>query len=80
MRSGLASCFQPCFAPLPMEAGDRKDRDAQQKEISATNHTGGPRAYRQDNRVGDQIAGEHPGSLTGAGAEVAGNMGQRDVC
>jgi hypothetical protein len=38
------------------EAGYGKDGDARQEKVSAANYTGSPRADRQNDRIGDQIA------------------------
>ena len=51
------------------ETGDGKDGNAEDEEVAAAHDAGGPAAEGQDNGVGDQVAGEDPGSLIGAGAE-----------
>ena len=50
------------------------------KKFLAADDTRCPGANRQNDRVRDQIAREDPGSLTGAGTEIAGNVRKGHVC
>ena len=61
------------------KAGDGKDDNAEQKEVAPSHDAGGPGADGQHDGVGDQIAGQHPGALVGACAQVAGNVRQGHV-
>ena len=69
-----------CRRDTAKKACSGEDGDAKQKEILAADDTRRPCANRQNDRVGDEIAGENPGSLTGAGTEVAGNVRKGDIC
>jgi hypothetical protein len=57
-----------------------EDGNTKQKEILAADNARCPCTDREDDGVRDQIAGENPCSLTGAGAEIAGNVRQRNIC
>jgi len=58
--------------------GDGEDGDADEQEALAAEAAGEPVGGGQDNGVGDQVAGEHPGSLGVRGGERAGDVGQGD--
>ena len=60
------------------EAGGGEDGDAGHQEALAAEAEGEPVAGRQDDGVGDEVAGEDPGGLVGGGGERAGDVGQRD--
>ena len=47
------------------EAGDGKNHNAEQKEITASHHAGSPCADGQYDGVRDQVAGQHPCALVG---------------
>ena len=61
------------------KTGHREDDDAEDEEVAPAHEAGGPSAQRQHDGVRDQVAGEHPGALVGAGAEAAGDVGQGHV-
>ncbi len=61
------------------KAGDGEDRDAEDEEVAAAHQARGPAAERKHDGVRDQVAGEHPGGLIGAGAERAADVRQRHV-
>ncbi len=61
------------------ETGNGEDGDAEDEEVAPAHQARRPSAERQHDGVGDQIAGQHPRALIGAGAEAAGDMRQRDV-
>ena len=61
------------------EAGDGEDDDAEDEEVAASEDTGGPSTERENDGIGDKVAGENPGALIGAGAKRTGDVGQRDV-
>ena len=56
-----------------------EQRDAHHVVALAPEHAAEPRAHRQDDRVGDQVAGQYPGAFVVAGAETARDVRQRDV-
>ena len=60
------------------EAGQGEDGDAGHEEALAAELEGAPVACGQDDGVGDQIAGEHPGCLVGGGGEGAGDVREGD--
>ena len=58
---------------------DGEERDANHVVAFAPEAAAEPRGERQDDGVGDEIAGEHPGAFVGADGEAAGDMRKRDV-
>ena len=59
------------------ERRDGEDDDAGEQEALAAEAAGEPVGGGQDDGVGDQVAGEHPGGLGVGGGERAGDVGQR---
>ena len=55
---------------------DGEDYDAGKKETLSSEPKGEPAAGGKHNRVGDQVAGEHPGGFIGSCREAAGNVRQ----
>ena len=53
---------------------DREHRDRDEVEVLAADDRGDPAADGEDDRVGDEIAGEHPGALVLRGGEAAGDV------
>jgi hypothetical protein len=45
----------------------------------APERRGQPSGHWQDDRVGHEVGGEHPGGFVGAGREVAGDVRQRNI-
>ena len=65
-------------SPQSSEAiGEQTDR--QHVKALPANHFRKPAADRQDDRIGDEIAGQDPGGLIHAGSERSGDMQQRDI-
>ena len=60
------------------ERGDGEDDDADEQEALAAEAAGEPVGGGQDDGVGDEVAGEHPGGFGVGGRERAGDVGQRD--
>ena len=60
------------------EAGDGEDGDTAHEEALAAKLEGAPVAGGEDDGVGDQVAGEHPGCLVGGGGERTGDVGESD--
>ena len=60
------------------EAGRGEDGHAGHEEALAAELEREPVAGGQDDGVGDQVAGEHPGGLVGGGGERAGDVGKGD--
>ena len=59
------------------EGGDGEDDDADEQEALASPAAGEPVGSGQDDGVGHQVAGQHPGGFGVGGGEAAGNVGQR---
>ncbi len=57
----------------------REHHDGDQVEVFAAQHGGDPAGDGQDDRVGHQVAGQHPGGLILRGRERAGDVRQRHV-
>src|ERR1017187_7428885 len=58
------------------EGGHREDGDADEQKALAAEAAGEPVGGGEDDSVGDQVAGEHPGGLGVGGRERAGNVRQ----
>ncbi len=61
------------------QRGDGEQRDATHVVILAAEDAAEPRAERQNDRVGHQIAGQHPSAFVAADGEAAGDVRQRHV-
>ena len=61
------------------QAADREHCDARHVKRLAAEDRGEPAADRQDDRVGDEVARQHPRRLVVADAEVAGDVREADV-
>ena len=61
------------------ERADGEQRHADHVEALAAEQHGEPAAHGQDDGVGNQVGGEHPGGFVDAGREAAGDVRQRDV-
>ena len=59
------------------EGGDGEDDDADEQEALASQAAGEPVGSGQDDGVGDEVAGQHPGGFGVGGGEAAGDVGQR---
>jgi hypothetical protein len=59
------------------EGGDGEDDDAGEQKALAAKAAGEPVGGGQDDGVGHQVAGEHPGGLGVGGGERAGDVRQR---
>ena len=58
---------------------DREQEDAEHEEALAAEQAGEPSADGKNDGVRHQVGSQHPGAFVVAGAEVAGNVRQRDV-
>ncbi len=58
---------------------DGEERDANHVVALAAEEAAEPRGEREDDGVGDEIAGEHPGAFVGADGEAAGDVRESDV-
>jgi len=59
------------------EEGSRgEEDDGKQKQALASDAKRDPAGGREHDGVGDEVAGENPGSLVGGGGEVAGDVGR----
>ena len=56
------------------QRGEGEEEDAGHVEALAAHAVGDPSADGEDNGVGDQVAGEHPGGFVAAGGERAGDV------
>ena len=61
------------------QRGNGEEEDAAHVEAFAADAVGDPAADGQHHGVGDEVAGEDPGGLFGAGAERAADVGHGDV-
>ena len=61
------------------QGADGEDGKAHHEEALAAQHVGEPSADGEDDGVRDQVRSENPGALVGAGAQVAADVGKRDV-
>ena len=61
------------------QGGDGEDRNAQHVEALAPDHVGEPAADRQNDSVGDEVGGDHPGALVDADRQAAGDVAQRHI-
>ncbi len=62
------------------EAGDGEDDDAGEKKAFAAEFEGEPVAGRENDGVGDEVAGEDPGGFVVRGREGACDVGEGDGC
>ena len=60
------------------ERRNREDDDAGDEKSFSPEAQRKPRTGRQNNGIGHQVAGEHPGSFVIGGRQAAGNVRQRD--
>lgn len=61
------------------QRGRSKQGDAQHVVAFAPEDAAQPGAHRQNDGVGDQVAGEHPSAFVVAGPETTGDVRQSDV-
>jgi hypothetical protein len=68
---------------IPSEAAqhrtEREQSETGHEEGFAAEHPSQKAAGRQDDGVGNQISGDHPGRFVLAHPHAAGNVGERDV-
>ena len=76
MRNSSSDCR---FQAKPHSTELSVNRPGRRGRTSCGRASREKRARRQDDRVGDQIGGHHPGRFVLADAHAAGDIGQRDI-